>query len=478
MAAGPGQGQAPGLERCPHCQRPFKRLRAHLPHCKAAPRPEAGPGTSPRPGSGSAAAPAPAPKPRPGSAPRTGPRPAPASTPAPGPSPAPSPRPAPRAELGPAGPAAPGSGPGPARPGGSCERQPRDVEPAVQDVAAALDLRPEEVEDVPRRMESGVRVVIEKHRARVVREKRPRSSAGAAQGMDPDRAAHPQRAKNAPKSTHAEPRSSAAVRNVPGSSKGGKISLKATKVPPEPLQGRNSPGVRVQQEGTDNALAEEQRGLREGGGGYKAPGAALHPKNLHLSVAEGLGGLGEGTPKNELSSLERLRDSRELLLGTGRAPGLPPHQPSLSSNPLPTCSSQRSATSTGVGATGLEWLPDLYPECDGLRMLRGKRFQEDVGITVKTPGGSFSEGQRGPLSERPLMEVTLGELHTWISTCDFSPQGLLGTVQRAWNSYYAKYINVRRGGPAGISMLLAGYCLLSYSWNYQHFKHHRWRKYH
>ncbi|NWS94606.1 ATPK synthase, partial [Mionectes macconnelli] len=84
----------------------------------------------------------------------------------------------------------------------------------------------------------------------------------------------------------------------------------------------------------------------------------------------------------------------------------------------------------------------------------------------------------GPLSDKPLMEVRLGELHTWISTCDFSPQGLLGTVQKAWNSYYAKYINVRRGGPAGISMLLAGYCLLSYSWNYQHFKRHRWRKYH
>uniref|UniRef100_A0A8C5UB82 ATP synthase membrane subunit f n=1 Tax=Malurus cyaneus samueli TaxID=2593467 RepID=A0A8C5UB82_9PASS len=47
-----------------------------------------------------------------------------------------------------------------------------------------------------------------------------------------------------------------------------------------------------------------------------------------------------------------------------------------------------------------------------------------------------------------------------------------------WSSYCAKYIHVRQGGPAGISMLLAGYCLLSYGWNYQHFKRHRWRKYH
>ncbi|NXO06961.1 ATPK synthase, partial [Oriolus oriolus] len=84
----------------------------------------------------------------------------------------------------------------------------------------------------------------------------------------------------------------------------------------------------------------------------------------------------------------------------------------------------------------------------------------------------------GPLSERPLLEVRLGELHAWIGTCTFSPRGLRGAVQRAWSSYCAKYIHVRRGGPAGISMLLAGYCLLSYAWNYQHLKQHRWRKYH
>lgn len=41
----------------------------------------------------------------------------------------------------------------------------------------------------------------------------------------------------------------------------------------------------------------------------------------------------------------------------------------------------------------------------------------------------------GPLSERPLMEVRLGELHSWISTCSFSPQGLLAAVQRGENSW-------------------------------------------
>ncbi|XP_029815965.1 uncharacterized protein C17orf80 homolog, partial [Manacus vitellinus] len=302
----------------------------------------------------------------------------------------------------------------------------------------------------------------------------------------PGRAAHPQRGKTAPKSTHKETQSLGAVRGVPGSKKGGKNSLKATKVLEEPPEGRNSPGDLVQQERTDKSMAGEEQVHREVGVGYKAPVSDLHPKNLHLSVTEGLGGHSEGPSKNELSSLERLRDSREQMvgvskpvLGTGRDPGLALHQSCLHSPKFqPTCSSQASGRSTWAGATGLEWFPDLYPEHEGLRIFPGKHFQEDVGITVKAPRGSFSEGHRGPLSERPLMEVRLGELHSWISTCDFSPQGLLGAVQKAWNSYYAKYMNVRRGGHTGISMLLTGYCLLSYSWNYQHFKRHRWRKYH
>ncbi|KFW05959.1 hypothetical protein N326_05953, partial [Eurypyga helias] len=84
----------------------------------------------------------------------------------------------------------------------------------------------------------------------------------------------------------------------------------------------------------------------------------------------------------------------------------------------------------------------------------------------------------GPLSEKRLMDVRLGELPAWLAACDLSPHGLLGGAQKAWRSYYDKYINVKRGGPAGISMLLAGYCLLSYGWNYQHIRCHRWRKYH
>uniref|UniRef100_A0A8C7MV17 Uncharacterized protein n=1 Tax=Oncorhynchus kisutch TaxID=8019 RepID=A0A8C7MV17_ONCKI len=40
------------------------------------------------------------------------------------------------------------------------------------------------------------------------------------------------------------------------------------------------------------------------------------------------------------------------------------------------------------------------------------------------------------------------------------------------------YIDVRKGGLGGVAMLLAGYCIHSYTCSYPHIKHDRWRKYH
>ncbi|XP_054372875.1 mucin-1 [Molothrus ater] len=538
---------AAGTELCPHCGRPFKRLRAHLPHCKAAPAapaaPAASPGSTARPAPSSArgSGARPSPASAPGSAPGSNPQPSAATGSAPEPSPAPLPRPAPGT-----GPAASGSGPG-----------------AVQDVARSLDLHPEEVEDVPQRLREGVKVVIEKHRARVVREKEPRSRG---ERTEPG----PVLRKSAPKSRSKEPPSQGAAGSGTASSKGGKSSLKATKTLREPAASSNSPGDLVQKKGRDKSRAGGERVQMEAGVGSEPPVCALHPRSLQLAAAEPIGAHGRGTARNELS-LPGLRGEAEpeatvstapglalqtepvpspgtapgLALQTqpvpspGTAPGLPLQtqpfpspgtapglalpltpqtQPVLSPGTAPGLALPQTQPSSGLAlpltpqtqpspglalpltpqtqpspglalphtpqtqplcsAKGLEWFPELYPESGGLRIFPGKRFHEDVRITVETPRGGLAQGQQGPLSERPLMEVRLGELHTWASTCSFSAQGLLGAVQRAWGSYCAKYIHVKQGGPAGISMLLAGYCLLSYGWNYQHFKRHRWRKYH
>ncbi|KAL2297826.1 hypothetical protein Nmel_016391 [Mimus melanotis] len=347
---------AAGTELCPHCQRPFKRLRAHLPHCKAAPP---APGASPRPG--------------PGSAPGTSPEPGSGSA-----SPAPGPRAAPGSSRG-AGP-------------GSRSR-------ALQDVARSLDLHPEEVEDVPRKLQKGVKVVIQQHRARVVREKESRSRAGAAgsagEGTEPGPA--PQSRKTAQKSRSKESPSQGAVGSGTGSSKGEKKRLKATKTLQEPPESRNSPGDLIRQEGRDKFTAGEEQVHLEFGVGSKPPVAALHPQKLHLSLAEAFGG--QGLSKNELSSPQRLRDSGERVegvpepvLNVGRAPELALlHAPQIQ----PRCSSQASGSSARAGARGLEWFPDLYPDGEGLRMFPGKRFQEDARITAETPKGGFTQGQQG-----------------------------------------------------------------------------------
>ncbi|XP_054149023.1 uncharacterized protein C17orf80 homolog [Melozone crissalis] len=439
---------AAGTELCPHCGRPFKRLRAHLPHCKAAPA------ASPGPGPGSTARPVPSSardaRPSPASAPGSNPQHSAASGSAPEPSPAPRPRPAPG--TGPAcpdaDPAAPGSGPG-----------------AVQDVARSLDLHPEEVEDVPQRLREGVKVVIEKHRARVVREKEPRSRGERTEpGPAPRKSAPKSRSKEAPSQGTAGS----------GSSKGGKSGLKATKTPREPAESGDSPGDLVQKKGRDKPRAGAERVQMETGERSEPPVCALHPRSLRLAPAEPIGAHGWGTAGNELGLPGAAVPEPTPTVSPGLAlPCTPQIQPNLSPA-LPLTPQTQPLCS----ARGLEWFPELYPESGGLRMFPGSRFHEDVRITVETARGGLAQGQQGPLADRPLMEVRLGELHTWISTCSFSAQGLLGAVQRAWGSYCAKYIHVKQGGPAGISMLLAGYCLLSYGWNYQHFKQHRWRKYH
>ncbi|RMC17620.1 hypothetical protein DUI87_05284 [Hirundo rustica rustica] len=72
------------------------------------------------------------------------------------------------------------------------------------------------------------------------------------------------------------------------------------------------------------------------------------------------------------------------------------------------------------------------------------------------------------LKDMKLMDVKLGQLGSWLAMRDFTPRGILGAMRRGYDRYYNKYINVRKGGLGGISMLLAGYIVLSYAWSYSH----------
>nr|DBA27582.1 TPA: hypothetical protein GDO54_008057 [Pyxicephalus adspersus] len=83
-----------------------------------------------------------------------------------------------------------------------------------------------------------------------------------------------------------------------------------------------------------------------------------------------------------------------------------------------------------------------------------------------------------PLTSRRLMDVRIGEMLSWLALQRFSMKTIPELGQRAWTQYYNKYINVRKGGIGGIAMILASYCVFSYTWNYHHIRQDRWRKYH
>ncbi|XP_012614480.1 ATP synthase F(0) complex subunit f, mitochondrial [Microcebus murinus] len=83
-----------------------------------------------------------------------------------------------------------------------------------------------------------------------------------------------------------------------------------------------------------------------------------------------------------------------------------------------------------------------------------------------------------PVKEKKLMDVKLGELPSWILMRDFTPKGIVGAFRRGYYRYYNKYIDVKKGSFAGISMILGAYVLFNYCLSYKELKHERRRKYH
>ncbi|XP_068118395.1 mitochondrial nucleoid-associated protein 1-like [Hyperolius riggenbachi] len=142
------------------------------------------------------------------------------------------------------------------------------------------------------------------------------------------------------------------------------------------------------------------------------------------------------------------------------------------------------------GSLGLEWMPELYSNYTQLSIvpnrsgLMGSHRRISIGTT---PGGADSAQCKPPpcepipevpLESRRLMDVRIGELSSWVGRQRWSLRSIAELGPRAWDRYYNKYINVKKGGVGGLAMLLAGYCVLSYSWNFHHIRNDRWRKYH
>ncbi|XP_044274911.1 uncharacterized protein C17orf80 homolog isoform X2 [Varanus komodoensis] len=151
-----------------------------------------------------------------------------------------------------------------------------------------------------------------------------------------------------------------------------------------------------------------------------------------------------GTLSNCLTSLEKDLHSGTAMMLEGKNSGVSLRQltPLVSDTTFPHWFTPLDSSKQSR-ALGLEWFAELYPNYYYLGLFSKKQPQWNTRIS------------EGPVPCLP---------------CD---------SHQAWNRYYNKYINVKKGGVAGISMLLLlGYCVLSYTWSYKHIKHSRWRKYH
>ncbi|XP_039356815.1 uncharacterized protein C17orf80 homolog isoform X1 [Mauremys reevesii] len=398
----------------------------------------------------------------------------------------------------------------------SAKQKQRKVGSSAQEVAGSLDLPTCDLESIPRAALEGVKIVIEKHRVKVLRGR----NESKIQGTLADSATTgncttqgwylemltPDCSENHADTVQSDHRKNM---NITGAMNTNAFSLEVAES--NTLSGEREKGNRLTATGmhvlSDPGKAdcgksprglipldrvaksetEEKQFYSNGDVDSKASFSASLAEKPHQSVRETFRGASEGIARNYLACAQQLLvDEKQIallsesVLNTGRRDSELAWKQHLcyTSENQPPCLFQSSGRNIQARSIGLEWFPELYPNYQRLSMFPGRPLQEDAEIKMKKIGPGFLEGSQAPLVERCLMDVKLRELPAWLAACDFSPKGLLGAVQKAWSSYYNKYIDVKKGGAAGISMLLAGYCILSYSWRYEHLKQDRWRRYH
>ncbi|XP_037611651.1 uncharacterized protein C17orf80 homolog [Sebastes umbrosus] len=188
------------------------------------------------------------------------------------------------------------------------------------------------------------------------------------------------------------------------------------------------------------------------------------------------------TVSDQLQSFKRKQASliplQQLELAS---PGAPLHLSEVSKATSPPHNT-RSMTE-GLKMTGLLAIsPSLTKFSSPLPAAGVGTLRADDGLKSQLEvwkQNTADKGAKGALTQRSLGQVRLRELPEWLACkTPGHPRDVVDMVQRGWRWYYRRYINVRKGGVGGPGMLLAGYCVLSYIWSYPHIKRDRWRKYH
>ncbi|XP_010734789.3 mucin-17 isoform X1 [Larimichthys crocea] len=190
----------------------------------------------------------------------------------------------------------------------------------------------------------------------------------------------------------------------------------------------------------------------------------------------------DGSPQPELTSLATPVISGHLLSQVSQAQSLP-HTVSMNEGlkvghhmtRLPQISpSLHQLSSTNLFLLAPQTLP---ARVETLRADDGVRMENSQLVIMKQ--NSAEDGTKGVLTRRSLGQVRLKELPEWLACkTPTHPRDVVEMVQRGWQWYYKKYIDVKKGGVGGLSMLVAGYCVLGYIWSYPHIKRDRWRKHH
>ncbi|XP_044732797.1 putative ATP synthase subunit f, mitochondrial [Chrysoperla carnea] len=80
--------------------------------------------------------------------------------------------------------------------------------------------------------------------------------------------------------------------------------------------------------------------------------------------------------------------------------------------------------------------------------------------------------------DTPLAQVKIGELGSWISRRNKSPQAVAGAVSRAWWRWQHKYMQPKRHSMAPFYQIIVGSMAFFYFINYGRIKHHTNYKYH
>ncbi|XP_036428486.1 uncharacterized protein si:dkey-21c1.4 [Colossoma macropomum] len=138
-------------------------------------------------------------------------------------------------------------------------------------------------------------------------------------------------------------------------------------------------------------------------------------------------------------------------------------------------------TSELQSKTIMKRTPEMATGYDGTLFspFRNSEMSSNEDLWTKCESSRSPPQSQGPGTEQRLGDVRLGELAAWLGTrTPKSPREAVTMLSRGWQWYYRKYIDVQKGGIGGITMLIAGYCVLSYIWSYPHLKKERWRRYH